>query len=280
MGNSVMPRPIHYETLGLTPAATDDEIRQAFAKKTNECRWDLTGASAQACIAYETLGNRFKRVDYDRSHGLEPKRRPRLSNMTFTQQRWVPFIASVPTNALGQSARDASAMTRLTSPRDPEVLAASLDELADRVGSREHAQRLLDWKRPALAVGGFILAAGLIGGFAGLTLKDDEGSTPVEPPAAVAAPLHRPQPKAAAPLTRPLATETDVDEPAVRFVASEPATRAVFSRRRAHWRVRHRAVKSRATGSEPVDSQPNPNQAVTEAPVSQPVAADVPHSTR
>ncbi|HVI05949.1 MAG TPA: hypothetical protein VM711_07645 [Sphingomicrobium sp.] len=286
MDNSVRSRPVHYETLGLTPEATHDEIRQSFAKKMSECRWDLTDAPAQICIAYETLGNRFKRVDYDRSHGLEPKPQPRLSTMTVTQQRWVPFIASVPTNALGQAAQEASAKSRLTSPHDPEALAASkpralvaasLDELANRAGSRESEERLHSWKRPALALGGLVLAAGLIGGFAGLSLKDDEGSTPSEPPAAVAAPAHKPQPKAAAPLTHPLATETEVNEPAVRFVATEPRTRPIYSQRRTHWRVRHRAVKSRTTGSEPANGQLNTNQAVSEAPVSQPVAADVPH---
>lgn len=293
MGNSVTARPIHYETLGITPAASDDEIRQAFARKTSECRWDLMGASAQVCIAYETLGNRFKRVDYDRSHGLEPKPQPRLSTITFAQRRWAPFVASVPMNALGQSARDDTARSQGTSPRDLEsdleslaaqnpgvLVAQSLDEQPYRIRPGKSEERQPDWKRPVLAIGGFVLAAGLIGGFAGLSLKDDEGSTPIEPSAAISAPRQTPQPKAAVRLANPLATDAGVNEPTIRFVASEPRPRPVFSRRRAPWHARHRAVKSRTNGKEPVDGQLIPSQAVTEAPPAQPVAADVLHSTR
>ena len=320
MGTSVRSLTNHYETLGLSPAATDDEIRQAFARKLSE--WRLTSASTQICIAYETLGNRFKRVDYDRSHGLEPEPPRRPSTVTVTQQRWAPFIASMPTNALGQAACDASARSRVTSPHDQEMRTApgtgaraSMAELArpgtngallnqspqtqERRQSLESAEsellqmpsarladgasreseRLLDWKRPALAVGGFVLAAGLIGALAGLSLKDDENSTPIGPQAAVAAPVLKPQPKVAVPLTQPLATETSENGPTFRLVASEPRTRPVLSRRHTPWRARHRAVKRRAAGSEAVDSRLNANQGVTEAPVSQPVATEAPHST-
>ena len=323
MDTSVKSRPNHYETLGLTPGASDDEIRQAFARKLSE--WRLTSASTQICIAYETLGNRFKRVDYDRSHGLEPQPPRRPSTVTVTQQRWAPFIASVPTNALGQAACDASAQSRFTSSHDPQMLAPpgarvaalpselarpdtrgalfnqspqskergrSLESvesqllqmpsarLADGAGARDSEERLLDWKRPALAVGGFVLAAGLIGAIAGLSLKDDENAPPGEPAvASAAAPASRPQPKAAPSVKQPLATVASANEPTFRLVAPQPRTRPNLSRRHTSWRVRHRAVKRRVAGSAPADGRLNANQGVIEAPVSQPVVADVPHST-
>lgn len=327
MGNSVMSRRNHYETLGLTPAASDDEIRQAFARKMSECRWDPTGASAQICIAYETLSNRFKRADYDRAHGLEPKPHSPLSTMTVTQQHWAPFIASVATNAFGQAARDALATPHVTAQHDLDVLAApesrvriaaSLREttrpgtrgassnrrprpqerqrpleslelqlfemppslLADEASPGDCEDRQLDWKRPALAVGGFVLAAGLIGAFAGLSLKDDEGSTLIEPPAVLAAPAPRQKPAAAASLTQPLAAETDVKaRRPVRPFNSGRRTASIRWRRHSPIWARHRAIEGRTAGNEPVDVQPNADQSVTKAPIAQPVATDLPHPT-
>ena len=56
-------------------------------------------------------------------------------------------------------------------PGIQEILAARPVE-EDSFGYAEE-ERTFDLKRPALAVGGFVLAAGLIGAVSGLSLKDD-----------------------------------------------------------------------------------------------------------
>jgi len=93
MGGTISSRPNHYDALGLTPAASDDQIARAFAAKMNAFRWHPAGAAAQLWIAYETLRDRIKRADYDRSLGLVPERR-RSWSMAVTQQQWTSFIAS------------------------------------------------------------------------------------------------------------------------------------------------------------------------------------------
>jgi curved DNA-binding protein CbpA len=321
--------PNHYETLELTPAATDDEINRAFARKMSECRWDPMSPSARICIAYQTLSNRFKRADYDRSHGLEPKPQPRLSAVTVTQQRWAPFIASVPTNALGQAASEAAAISQMTEPGDGQVLTgakpnaffvASLRALARLAGPgsssaagrqrrerprpevnpeaqiremlatrlpergtwRNSADRQLDWKRPALAVGGCLVAAGFIGAFAGLSLKDDESSAHAEQPAIVAVAV-REHPNAPAKSTLPLAGEADTNADRIVGVARpEPRTRSARSwyahSWSAHSRIGRRSVETLA-GSGPAGAQPNAevtDQVTTNGPVAQPVAAEGP----
>jgi len=42
-----------------------------------------------------------------------------------------------------------------------------------------------NWKRPGLAVGGFFLAAGLIGTLAGMSVRDDAGSAQADPAATI-----------------------------------------------------------------------------------------------
>lgn len=287
MNNSVRSRPNHYELLGITPAATDDEIREAFERKMSECRWHPMGPSARLCIAFETLSNRFKRTDYDRSLGLEPGRQPRLSAMTVTQERWAPFIASAPTNALGQAAREAAAepqVSALPNPHvrarpepqerrrppkmlDPQLRQMLAPRLAGGAGSREPEDRLGDWKRPVLAVGGFVLAAGLIGAFAGLSVRDEEGSAQAEPQAAIAVPTTAQYPKAAA-AALPFETEADADAaPAVR----KPRT-AVVSRRHGA-AFESGAVAAVATADDEANAE-----VPSQGSVAQPVSADLPLS--
>lgn len=328
MINSVRPMPNHYETLGLSPAATDAEISQAFARKMSECRWDPMGPSARICIAYETLSNRFKRADYDRAHGLEPTRRLPPLGMTVTQQRWAPFIASMPTNALGQAAKEAAAMPHLSEGYGAEVrtgskrsslIAASFRELARPVGSgfssKEHQQgqkqlpeaniearvqemlatrplergssrdledRQLDWKRPALAVGGCLVAAAFIGAFAGLSLKNDENSAHAEVPA-IATPSVRQEPKAAAKIA-PLGGQADLNAaPIFRSARAEPRHGTARSWYSHSWyarsRVGRRSADTPSPESGPVGDKPNTetaNQLTTEGSVTPPVALESP----
>jgi len=74
MVSTVRSRPSHYETLGVTPAASDAEILQAFAREMSMFRARPMAAVAQISVAYETLRNPDKRRAYDAS--LEVKAGP------------------------------------------------------------------------------------------------------------------------------------------------------------------------------------------------------------
>lgn len=91
MVNTVKSRPNHYETLGLKPTASNDEIGPAFARQMLSPRPMLD--AAQIGIAYAVLRDPIKRRHYDRSLGLNAK--PEPHQWTYAAQpRWVPFIAS------------------------------------------------------------------------------------------------------------------------------------------------------------------------------------------
>lgn len=74
----------HYETLGLSPSASDREIAGAFTRAMNMFgARSLTGA-AQIGVAFEVLRNPAKRRAYDRSLGLTTEPQPRQWTVTST----------------------------------------------------------------------------------------------------------------------------------------------------------------------------------------------------
>lgn len=76
MATAVRSRPNHYELLGLTPAATDEDISRAFAREIGPHRPRPLGGTAAICVAFETLRDPVRRRDYDASLGLTPKPAP------------------------------------------------------------------------------------------------------------------------------------------------------------------------------------------------------------
>jgi hypothetical protein len=219
MVSSVRSRPNHYETLGLAPGASDEEIRAAFARKMSAFRWHPAGSTAQICIAYETLRDPARRRDYDLTLGIIPKSAPRQWGFAVTPQRWAPFIAApmagvveaaapaaephVEPEPEGEPAGEprvasfiASSLRDLARPmaaepapqpprRDPAADAALERHIEQVLTEDEAEERPFDWRKPALGVGGFVLAAGLIGTLAGLSVKDDAASAQAEPVAEV-----------------------------------------------------------------------------------------------
>lgn len=100
MVTTVRSRPSHYEVLGVTPAATEQEIGQAFARKMSLFRARPLADLAQVTAAYETLRNPETRREYDRSLAPKPEPKPEPLSWSFAlaQPAWKPFIASVPMN--------------------------------------------------------------------------------------------------------------------------------------------------------------------------------------
>jgi hypothetical protein len=290
MVSSVGSRPNHYQTLGLTPAASDDEIKQAFTTKMGLFGAHPLGEAAQLCIAYETLRNPAKRRDYDRALGLTPVPEGRQWGFGLAQKKWRPFIAAGPLDdVIPQARADARSEPHVTAepqreapePRIASFIAESLRELArpmaveesagparppqvrevqpeptpepevetrieqilaapqaeeDSFGSVEE-ERGFDLKRPALAVGGFILAAGLIGTMSGLSLKDDVESASAAPEPALTIPV--PAPKAgtaasAAPTPGATAQTTQPDQPVAAY-SYAPRSRHSSSHKLTSW---------------------------------------------
>jgi hypothetical protein len=232
MVSSVRSRPNHYETLGLAPGAGDEEIRAAFARKMSAFRWHPAGSTAQICIAYETLRDPARRRDYDLTLGIIPKSAPRQWGFAVTPQRWAPFIAApmagvveaaapaaephVEPEPEGEPAGEprvasfiASSLRDLARPmatepapqpprRDPAADAALERHIEQVLTEDEAEERPFDWRKPALGVGGFVLAAGLIGTLAGLSVKDDAASAQAEAVAEVGRAAVKP--RAAAPV--------------------------------------------------------------------------------
>ena len=94
MGSAVRSRPSHYETLGLAPAASSDEIARAFAREISASRPRAFGGLAEVGIAYETLRNPVKRRAYDVSLGLGSEPRPPYAPTTLRIA--AQFISSAP----------------------------------------------------------------------------------------------------------------------------------------------------------------------------------------
>lgn len=309
MVSSVGSRPNHYQTLGLSPAASEDEIKQAFTTKMGLFGAHPLGEAAQLCIAYETLRNPSKRRDYDRSLGLTPV--PEGSQWSFgmAQKRWRPFIAAGPLDPAAQETPAAPPAEPLVTvderpeapePRVASFIAASLRELARPMADEEAAnppprprqepqlerqpgprfeprieeilaarpgeedsfgyaeeERSFDLKRPALAVGGFVLAAGLIGAVSGLSLKDDveSASASSEPAVTVAVPAAKQQASGAMP-SAPVGTADAKAEQPVEAYAYAPRSRHNASRQRLTSWARQQAQESQPGQIVAADPQP------------------------
>ena len=105
MVSAVKSRPSHYEVLELTPAASEDDIARAFARKMSVAGFHSVGEAAQILVAYETLRDADRRREYDRS--LAPPPKPETRQWTAAvQPRWSPFIASPAVQALQAATAD------------------------------------------------------------------------------------------------------------------------------------------------------------------------------
>lgn len=86
MVTAVRSRPSHYETLGVTPGASDDEIRRAFARMMGLFGAHPVVAAASVSAAFEVLRNPDKRRAYDRALGLRPE--PSSGHWKVAGVRW------------------------------------------------------------------------------------------------------------------------------------------------------------------------------------------------
>ena len=209
-------RPNHYETLGLTPSASADEIDRAYGREIMKPR--VFGGLAQVSMAYATLKDAAKRRAYDASIGLVQKPEPKPLHASWSWSVHVPAPANPAAGVAAQPPLTSVADSKPEPAPQPaeSPLAASLRELADpapigqaqRLGSAPIApppptiepriqQPIVDlpdaepvaveWRRPALVGGGLLLAAVMFGAWAGVAVRDP--GEPAEPQARVTMPV-------------------------------------------------------------------------------------------
>jgi hypothetical protein len=238
MVSTLRSRPDHYEALGLTPAASDEDIRRAFVGKMSVFGTHPIAEAGQILVAYETLREPARRKAYDDSLGLSAKPGPHEWSFSVTPPRWAPFIASIPEQSAPAAEQPPEPhvapepVRPVLAPRpnpqeqrprqpDPEV---DLDAVIQRIRAlgRAEKERLHrakpespNWKRVGLSLGGLVIGAGLLGTLAGISVKDNVDPAQSEPAETVTRPAAgqhatiAPPPTAArveTPLERPVRT--------------------------------------------------------------------------
>ena len=203
MVSAVRSRPNHYEVLGVRPTATTEEITEAFARKMSLFGAHLMAEAPQISVAYETLRNAARRRDYDRTIGLHIGSEPRAWGFTVAPPRWMPLIASTPPAPPAQAPephvelaprpsapKPVERLQRDPAPDPTEPLIQHILEVgrAERNRLAESDEPWFQWKRPAMAAGGLLIGAGLIGGLAGFSVKDNAQGAKAEPALSVALP--------------------------------------------------------------------------------------------
>lgn len=308
MGSSVAARPNLYQVLGLTPSASDGEIARAFADAMSMFRVRPPGVLAEIGVAYETLRNPAKRREYDRSIGIAPPAAgPRQWAIAAPAVRWAPLtgapafapapLAERPAppkaeepRAIEQVSAIAASLRAIARP-DPLGPPVQRKDLKPRPDAAEPAiphflaeprldsddepeERAFEWKKPALAVGGFVAAAGLIGTLAGLSVRDNAQSIGGE--RSITAALPTPKARAAVPSVAVAAAS----EPQTERIETSPQLRHAASRHRAPSWVEHSVPKAEAA-ADAVEAPAEQTAADPLAPASadaapQPVAASMP----
>ena len=200
---------------------------------------------------------------------------------------------SGPTTSIGMSLRELAkpepleASSLATKPKqgwqDEQGADARLEQVVEHILAVGRAEKerssnlkfgMLDWRRPALALGGLVLGAGLFGALLGLSVRENASSAQAK--SASAAPLGQALRHGAAPLAAPahIYVETQMERP----------DRAGLSG------ARHRFPRERPVGSAvpveqgaPVESGPGESETMASADspaVERPLAADLPLSNR
>ena len=219
-------RPNHYEVLGLKPTASFEEIAHAFARAMGPLRPHSLGGFFEASMAYETLRDPARRKVYDASIGLgqqrslkerlegaraiafgptvvsaspaprttvDPLHRPARQEAPPQPQSRVEEPAPTPFIAAPATRVDRGASAPAARPEIPDLPAYLLASDRPALGVEAAA---VEWKRPAMALGGVVVAVGVLAAVAGWSSGLVEQPQP--PQRAITAQLPTPKPAPAA----------------------------------------------------------------------------------
>jgi hypothetical protein len=180
MDSLVKPRPNHYQLLGLTPGATDEEIALAFAREISPLRPHAFGDIALLSVAHETLRDPARRRAYDASIGLAPKAKPARPLQGWQYSSPVRVTASAAPISPPVTTKPAEPVEQAPPPQPAPAAAAQprRDWIEPRPVPLRHIRPQDDdepaeWKRPAIIAGGIFAAVGVIGVLAGLWAARD-----------------------------------------------------------------------------------------------------------
>ena len=216
MASAVRSRPTHYDMLGLSPSATQEEIGRAFARAMGMFGAHSAASAAQVSAAFGILRDPAKRRDYDRAIGLVRDPLPRQWGFSATapavpgllgsawrgmaeqvtgqpaqpprepepqaEPRLASFIASSTRNPRAPVLETAPVPEPASTPeREEESVAQVQREIEHILAPRrqeaaiqpESDEQAFDWRRPALVAAGLLASAGIIGAFAGMSVKDN-----------------------------------------------------------------------------------------------------------
>lgn len=281
MVTTVLSRPNHYERLGLPPDAGDEEIARAFALAMSPLMPRTVRDIAEIGQAFETLRDPAKRRAYDAAIAPTPEPEPEPgpepeAKPMFPRAGW-PFTASAriasaelpPIDSLPRPARKAEAPF-IASAVQPEARDEPEPEVELRpspvhIPTIRYAEpRPVEWKRPAVAVGGLFLGVAVIG--AGLGWYASRGIAPAQAEQSVTFPIPKAQP-APAPKTAEARPEQRTGA-----AAASPKTR--------HAAPRPRPVLAEERRAEEVPDIPSEQVAAlasgaAEAPVAMPLPDSV-----
>ena len=305
MGSTVKARPNHYEVLGLTPAASEQEIAQAFARGMSLFRPHTFGTLAELSVAYETLRDPVRRRAYDATLAPKPEPKPRLEGWHFVGSASAGPVVRPRIDPLHRPARQPDPSPPPEPAVDPRLaaIAASVRELAKKAESSSPAtpepqrprppeqinvpvhieppvaEQPFEWRRPALAIGGFVAVAGLVGALAGLSVKDEAQ----QPALSVALPAAKPHPNLV-PSASVAPAAARPTEPELSFRAVNPVaeTRRGPPAHRAKSWPQEVARQIQVADTAPAESQPDAAAAdpLAPAPAAAPVAASMPLPNR
>jgi len=257
MASKVASKPNHYERLGLTASAGEDEIVRAFARAMSSFRPKSAGDVAHIALAFETLRDPARRRAYDQSIAApepEPEQEPALERSAmFPSDGWpviasarigkadLPAIDSLPCSArkpIAPAEQEAAPFIAAnggeTAVPDEKVAACRPEPQrpngppeAGRFAPGEHVA--IEWKRPAVAVGGLFLGVAVLG--AGLGWYASRGIAPAQAEQAVNLPVRKAPPAAADTPPAPKSAETRGAAQAPRERRTRPAAAPTRERR-------------------------------------------------
>ena len=335
MVSSVRLRPNHYETLGLSPTASQEEITRTFAKVMGVFGARSVAGAAQMIVAFEALRSPAKRRAYDSALGLTSEPDPSQWTVAGVARgspgflgsasghltehvvgdkipRTVPAVepqpvapseprfASFLASSLREPARpsapgrspDVRPKTEIQRPRE-EPAGAGVElgiqrllaaRRAEERSSPDAVDRILEWQRPALAIGGLAAAAILIGVLLGVSVTNNEQPQPAERGVTVALPAATSHPGSAALSPGPVATVVEKqDERPLRARISAPPTKHKVSQPQPTSFAEHQ-VDVRQSPEFGVEGSPSvgvaTDQLTAESAPATPVAANLPLPNR
>jgi hypothetical protein len=232
MDSLVKQRPNHYELLGLTPAATDDDIARAFAREISPLTPHAFGDIALLSVAHETLRDPVKRRAYDDSLGLN--RKPPAPKPL---QGW-HYSTTV---SLAPPARQTPPPLKTEPPVEVEPPAAPLtatpapearrDWIPPRpipLHIRPFEEDASEWKRPVIIGGGIFLGVAIMGVLAGLwAARDVQSKIPGDGPQIEAPAEAHPAPVESSPQATGTAEQPSLSSPPPRTRPKTPPAKPV-----------------------------------------------------